>query len=97
LARWRASAAISRQVEKLTAWLIATLGIAIVWSGICFAFTFEVLRWLGMPGAASWIVGGVAGLCGFAYIVAGEWRGLRDCLAFPAAAIQDRQSNESAA
>jgi hypothetical protein len=80
-ARWRASAARSRQVEKLTAWLIATLGIALVWGAICFAFAFGALRWFSAPGAASWIVGGTAGLCGFAYMVAGEWSELGDCLA----------------
>ena len=97
LARWRASASVSRQVEKLTAWLIATLGIALVWGGICFAFTFGMLRWLSAPGTASWIIGGTAGLCGLAYMVAGEWSELRDCLALPAGANQDRQSDESAA
>jgi hypothetical protein len=96
-ARWRASATMSRQAEKLTAWLIATLGLAMVWGGICFAFTAGILRWLSAPGAASWIVGGAAGLCGFAYMVAGEWRELRDCLAIPAASIQDSHSKESAA
>jgi hypothetical protein len=80
-ARWRASAAMSHQVEKLTAWLIATLGIALVWGAICFAFAFGVLRWFSAPAAASWIVGGTAGLCGFAYMVAGEWSELGDCLA----------------
>ncbi|HTB90224.1 MAG TPA: hypothetical protein VK743_19830 [Steroidobacteraceae bacterium] len=97
LARWRASASVSRQVEKLTAWLIATLGIALVWGGICFAFTFGVLRWLSAPGTASWIIGGTAGLCGLAYTIAGEWTGLRDCFAPPTGTDQDRQSDESAA
>ena len=97
LARWRASATMSRQVEKLTAWLIATLGVALLWCGICFAFSFGILRWLSAPGTASWIIGGAAGLCGFAYLVAGEWRELRDCLALPAAVKQDRQSDETAA
>jgi hypothetical protein len=97
LARWRASATVSRQVEKLTAWLIATLGIALVWGGICFAFTFGVLRWLSAPGTPSWIIGGTAGLCGLAYMVAGEWSELRDCLALPAGANQERQSDESTA
>ena len=97
LARWRASASVSRQVEKLTAWLIATLGIALVCGGICFAFTFGLLRWLSAPGTPSWIIGGTAGLCGLAYMVAGEWSELRDCLTLPAGANQDRQSDESAA
>jgi hypothetical protein len=97
LARWRASATVSRQVEKLTAWLIATLGIALVWGGICFAFTFGLLRWLSAPGTTRWLIGGMAGLCGLAYMVAGEWSGLRDCLALPAVASQGRQSDESAA
>ena len=97
LSRWRASETISRQVEKLTAWLIATLGIALVWGGICFAFTFGALRWLHAPGTTSWIIGGTAGLCGLAYMVGGEWSELRDCLAFPAGAGQDRQSDETAA
>lgn len=96
-ARWRASAAMSRQVEKLTAWLIATLGMALVWGGICFAFTFGALRWFSAPGATSWIIAGVAGLCGFAYMVAGEWSELGDCLRLPAAASQSRQADESAA
>lgn len=96
-ARWRASASMSRQVEKLTAWLIATLGMALVWAGICFAFTFGALRWFSAPGAASWIIGGAAGLCGFGYMVAGEWRELGECLAPPAAANQIRCTDESAA
>ena len=95
-ARWRATATMSRQVEKLTAWLIATLGIATSWAGICFAFTFVVLRWLSAPESLSWIIGGAAGLCGFAHMVGGEWRELRRCLAPPSAAIADRQSSESA-
>jgi hypothetical protein len=97
LARWRASATISRQVEKLTAWLIATLGIALVWGGICFAFTYGVLRWLNAPGTTSSIIGGTAGLFGLAYMVAGEWSELRDCLAFPPRAGQARQSDETSA
>ena len=96
-ARWRASAAMSHQVEKLTAWLIATLGIAVGWGGICFAFTFGALRWCSAPEAASWIIGGAAGLCGLAYMVGGEWSELGACLALPAAANQNRQSDESAA
>jgi hypothetical protein len=96
-ARWRASETISRQVEKLTAWLIATLCVALVWGGTCFAFTFGVLRWLSAPGTTSWIIGGTAGLCGLAYMVAGEWNELRDCLAFPAGAGQDRQSDQTTA
>jgi hypothetical protein len=96
-ARWRASAAMSRQVEKLTAWLIATLGMALVWGGICFAFTFGALRWFSAPGATSWIIAGVAAVCGFGYLVAGEWTELGDCLRLPAAASQNEQSDESAA
>jgi hypothetical protein len=95
-ARWRASAAMSRQVEKLAAWLIATFGMALVWGGICFAFTFGVLRWFSAAGAASWIIGGAAGLGGFAYMVGGERSELGACLALPAA-HQNRRSDESAA
>ena len=83
-ARWKASAPISRQVEKLTAWLIATLGMALVWGGICFAFTYGAFRWFSAPGFYGWSFGGIAGLCGFAYIVMGEWSDLGDCLALPA-------------
>ena len=96
-ARWRASAAMSRQVEKLMAWVIATLGLALVWGGICFAFTFGALRWFSLPAAASWLIGGAVGLCGFAYMVAGEWSELGDCFSLPAAVSQDPQSDESAA
>ncbi len=96
-ARWRSSAGMSHQVEKLTAWLIATLGIALVWSGICFAFIFGALRWFSAPAAASWIIGAAAGFCGFAYMVAGEWSELGDCLALPAAANQNSRSDESTA
>jgi hypothetical protein len=96
-ARWRASATMSRQVEKLTACLIATFGIALVWGGICFAFTFGVLSWFGAPGGANWIVAGILGLCGFAYLVAGEWGELDDCLALPTSANQNRQSDQSTA
>jgi hypothetical protein len=96
-ARWRASAAMSRQVEELTAWLIATLGMALVWGGICFAFTLGALRWFSTPGVTSWIIAGAAGLCGFAYMVAGEWSELADCLTLPAAASQNQQSDQSAA
>jgi hypothetical protein len=97
LARWRASVTVSRQVEKLTAWLIATLGIALVCGGICFAFTFGLLRWLSAPGTPSWIIGGTAGICGLVYMVAGEWSELRACLTLPGGANQERQADESAA
>jgi hypothetical protein len=96
-ARWRASANMSRQVEKLTASLIVTLSIALVWGGICCAFTIGGLRWFSAPGTVSWMIGATAGLCGFAYMVAGEWSDLRDCLALPAAESQKRQSDESVA
>lgn len=96
-ARWRASAIMSRQVEKLAAWLIATFGLALVWGGICFAFTFGALRWFSAPGAASWITGTTAALCGFAYMVAGEWSELSDCLALPATANLNRPTDETAA
>lgn len=96
-ARWRASALMSRQVEKFAAWLIATLAMALVWGGICFAFTFGALRWFTVPGTQSWMIGGVVGLCGFFYIVAGEGSGLSVCLALPAAIDQSRRADESAA
>jgi hypothetical protein len=96
-ARWRASAAMSRQVEKLMAWLIATLGMALVWGGICFAFTFGALRWFGVPAMAGWIISGTAAFFGFVYMVAGEWSELGGCLALPAAPNQDGQSVESSA
>lgn len=80
-ARWRASALMSLQVEKLTAWVIATLGIALVGSGISLAFIAGALRWFSMPGIYSWSIGGAVGLCVFVYMVAGEWRELTDCLA----------------
>jgi hypothetical protein len=82
-ARWRASALMSRQVQNLTAWLIATLGMALVWGGICVGFTYAALRWFSFPGVYGWSIGGIAGLCGFAYIVKGEWGDLGDCLALP--------------
>lgn len=85
-ARWRASAPMSQQVEKLTAGVIATLGIALVGGGICLAFIAGVLRWFSLPGIYSWTVGGAAALCVFAYMVAGEWRELADCLAQPSVA-----------
>jgi heme/copper-type cytochrome/quinol oxidase subunit 3 len=96
-ARWRASANMSRQVEKLTASLIVTLSMALVWGGICCAFTIGGLRWFSAPGTVSWMIGATAGLCGFAYMVAGEWSDLSDCLALPAAESQKRQSDESVA
>lgn len=96
-ARWRTSAAMARQVEKLMAWLFATLAMALVWGGICFAFTFGALRWFSAPEASSWVIGGAAGFCGFAYLVGGEWSELGACLALPAAVKPDRQSDESAA
>lgn len=96
-ARWRASATMSRQVEKFTAALIATLSIALVWGGICCAFIFGALRWFSAPGTMTWISGGAAGVCGFVYFVAGEWSDLRACLALPAADSRIRQSDESVA
>ena len=85
-ARWRESALMSRQVEKLTAWLIATLGLALAWGGVCLAFTVGALRWFGVAGAYSWTIGAMAALCGAVYIAAGEWGELADCLALPTAA-----------
>jgi heme/copper-type cytochrome/quinol oxidase subunit 3 len=96
-ARWRASAAMSRQVEELTASLIVTLSIALVWGGICCAFVFGALRWFSATGMVSSLIGGTAGLCGFVYIVAGEWSELSGCLRLPAAQSQERRAGESAA
>jgi hypothetical protein len=83
-ARWRASAPMARQVEKFTAWLLATLGMALVCAGICLAVTFGAFRWFGVPGIYGWSIGAIAALCGFACIVIGEWSDLGDCLALPA-------------
>ena len=83
VARRRVSAPMSLHVEKFTAWLIATLGMALVWGGICFAFTYGSFRWFSAPAIYGWSIGGIAGLCGFAYIAMGEWSDLGDCLALP--------------
>jgi hypothetical protein len=82
-ARWKTNQLMSRQVENLTAWIVATLGIALVWGGICLAFTYGALRWMSVPAVYGWSSGGIVGLCGFAYIVKGEWSDLGDCLALP--------------
>jgi hypothetical protein len=95
-ARWRASPAMSRQVEKLTPLLI-TLGMALVWGAICIAITFGVLRWFTASGSASWIIAAAAGAAGFTFMVAGEWSEIGDCLTLPAAANQNRHTDESAA
>ena len=96
-ARWRAGAIMLQQVEKLTAWLIATLGIALVWGGICLAFTVGALRWFGVAGIYSWTLGAVAALCGVVYMVAGEWSELEDCLALPAAAEKSTEEDPTIA
>ncbi len=83
-ARWRVGGSMASQVEKFTAWLLATLWMSLVWGGICFAFAYGACRWFSVPGAYGGAIGGIAGLCGFAYIVAGEWRDVGDCLALPA-------------
>ena len=83
-ARWGASGLMSRQVENLTAWLVVTLGLALVWGGICFAFTYGALRWFSAPAAYCWSIGGIAALCGFTFMVVGEWSDLGICLALPA-------------
>jgi hypothetical protein len=83
-ARWRASAPMSRQVENFVAWLLATLGMALIWGGICLAFAYGTLRWFSVPWIYGWSIGGIASLCGFTYIVMGEWSDLGDCLALPA-------------
>jgi hypothetical protein len=83
-ARWKASALMSRQVEKFTAWLAATLGMALVWGGICLAFTYGAFRWFSVSGIYSWAIGAITGCCGFAHVVLGEWSDLEDCLALPA-------------
>ncbi|HEY2463670.1 MAG TPA: hypothetical protein VGI32_06395 [Steroidobacteraceae bacterium] len=90
-ARWRASATVWRQVEKLMASLIAVLGVGLVCGGICFALTFGALRWFGGQEAVSVVVGVMAGLCGFAYMVDDEWSELRDCLALPATADPEQE------
>ncbi|HEV7358455.1 MAG TPA: hypothetical protein VGN99_10715 [Steroidobacteraceae bacterium] len=82
-ARWRAGARMTRQVERFTAWLVATLGIALIWGGVCLAFAYGAFRWFSAPGIYGWSIGGIAGLCGFAYIVMGECSDLEDCLALP--------------
>ena len=96
-ARWRAGAIMLQQVEKLTAWLIATLGIALVWGGICLAFTVGALRWFGVAGIYSWTLGAMAALCGVVYMVAGEWSELEDCLALPAAAEKSTEEDPTIA
>jgi heme/copper-type cytochrome/quinol oxidase subunit 3 len=96
-ARWRVGIIMSRQVERLTAWLIATLGMALVWGGICLAFTVGALRWFDMAGRYSWTIGTVAALCGFIYIVAGEWSELGHCLALPAAAEKTTEADPTIA
>jgi len=83
-ARWGAGVPMSLQAEKFTAWLLATLGIALVWGGICLAFTLGAFRWFSVPGIYGWSIGAIAALCGFAYILMGEWSDLGDCLALPA-------------
>lgn len=96
-ARWRAGALMSQQVEKLTAWVIVTFGMALVWGAICCAFVYSLLRWVGVSVGYDWSAGGVLGLCGFAYMVASDWSGLDDCLALPAAARVSVQSGATAA
>jgi hypothetical protein len=96
-ARWRAGAIMSRQVEKLTAWVIATLGIALAWGGICLAFTVGALRWFNVAGIYSWAIGAIAALCGVVYIVAGEWSELADCLALPTVAEKSTEQDPTIA
>src|SRR5258708_21863733 len=84
-ARWRAGAIMLQQVEKLTAWMIATLGIALVWGGICLAFTVGALRWFGVAGIYSWTLGAMAALCGVVFIVAGGGGGFENLVALAAA------------
>lgn len=93
-ARWGAGEAMSRQVEKLTAWLIATLGMAFVCAAICFACAFGVLRWFIAPGPASWIIGGAAALCGFIYMLVGEGGEFSACLAYPAPTDPNERADE---
>jgi len=83
VARSRVSAPMSLHVEKFIAWLIATLGMALVWGGICFAFAYGLFRWFSAPVIYGWSVAAFAGLCGFTYIAMGEWSDLGDCLALP--------------
>jgi len=85
-ARWRAGALMSQQVEKFTAWAIATLGIALAGGGISLAFITGSLRWFSVPSIYSWSIGATAGLCVFVYIVAGERHELAGCLALPSVA-----------
>ena len=96
-ARWRASAIMSRQVEKLTAWMIATLGIALAWGATCLAFTVGALRWFGAAGFYSWTVGAMAALGGVVYIVVGEWSELSDCLTLPAVAERSTEEDPTTA
>lgn len=96
-ARWRAGAIMSLQVEKLTAWLIATIGIALAWGGVCLAFAVGALRWFGVAGVYSWTIGAMAGFCGVLYIVAGEWSGLAECLALPAVAKKSAEEDPTIA
>jgi len=88
---------MSRQVEKLTAWVIATLGIALAWGGICLAFTVGALRWFNVAGIYSWAIGAIAALCGVVYIVAGEWSELADCLALPTVAEKSTEQDPTIA
>lgn len=85
-ARWRAGALMSQQVEKFTAWAIATLGIALMGAGISLAFITGSLRWFSVPSFYSWSIGATVGLCVFVSMVAGERHELADCLALPSVA-----------
>jgi hypothetical protein len=88
--RWRAGELMSRQVEKFTAWLVATLGMALAWGCICLTFAYGAMRWFSMPVHYGWSTGAIAGICGFAYIAMGEWSDLGNCLALPA--VKDARS-----
>jgi len=83
-ARWKASAPMSRQVERFTAWLVATLGMALIWGGIGLALAYGAFRSFSVSGIYGWSIGAIAGFCGFGYIVMGECSELRDFLALPA-------------
>jgi hypothetical protein len=83
-ARWKASLPMSRQVEKFTAWLVATFGMALIWGGICLALAYGAFRWFSVPGIYGWTIGATAGFCGFGHVVMGECSDLRNFLALPA-------------
>jgi hypothetical protein len=90
-ARWGASAIMSRQVEKLTTWVMVTPGVALACGGALFAVAYWLLRLIGTAVLHDLIISGAASVCVFGYAMAGHWSELSEYVSLPSGAYKSTE------